>query len=390
IIKYTVNRPYQYVFTDFIYQYRYLLLALAVGALPLCGMSAYVLQLRRRHMTTTRDNERKLKNITDNINGGVVVLVPNAGLKIVYANEGFLALIQYTKAEHEQLLAQDYVTYVHPQDIDQLNVLVGRMGGETEHISIRLRIVRRDGSYVPTLFNGTIAENADGTKELYCVIMDISEQIRMIEQLDLEQKRYGLIVEKSGEIIYEMDLVRRQALVSLKFLEKFGWSFPKTLLGTDDESLLSLWRVCEADASLLAARTAELLQHHVANVCTVRLCRTDDTALWCEISQYPMLDSQGNLCSVVGRILDVDESMREKEALRRQSRTDPMTGLCNKEAFHEESTAYLATCDARHAAVIFLDLDHFKNVNDTLGHIAGDQVIVDTARQLEMLFSSED
>ncbi|WP_291379392.1 diguanylate cyclase [Demequina sp.] len=70
--------------------------------------------------------------------------------------------------------------------------------------------------------------------------------------------------------------------------------------------------------------------------------------------------------------------------LRRQARNDNLTGLANRVALWDQLTQRLAAADRRHArtAILFLDLDDFKMVNDTFGHAAGDQLLVEAARRI--------
>ena len=103
-----------------------------------------------------------------------------------------------------------------------------------------------------------------------------------------------------------------------------------------------------------------------------------------------MLDSEGNPLEILGLIRDVDRDMREKKNLAEKSRMDPLTGLYNKEAFRRESKEYLRQNLDEECAVLFVDLDHFKNINDLLGHMEGDKAIKDAAQTLKAIFSSQD
>ncbi|GAB4344532.1 MAG: hypothetical protein Kow006_00600 [Gammaproteobacteria bacterium] len=83
-------------------------------------------------------------------------------------------------------------------------------------------------------------------------------------------------------------------------------------------------------------------------------------------------------------IYDISEQTRAKEALAQLANLDDLTGLANRRAFHDGLRRELALCRRgdRHVAVLYLDLDGFKGVNDNLGHDAGDQVLRDVARRL--------
>ena len=103
-----------------------------------------------------------------------------------------------------------------------------------------------------------------------------------------------------------------------------------------------------------------------------------------------LLDEENRPVFIVGKILDVDAEIREKERLKQQSRLDGLTGLVNKKTFHEEVSAWLAANTAKGAGIIFVDLDHFKDVNDKLGHSVGDQAIQEAAKKLQRIFADFD
>ena len=80
---------------------------------------------------------------------------------------------------------------------------------------------------------------------------------------------------------------------------------------------------------------------------------------------------------------------QENALLREQNMRDPLTGLYTKAAFAETIQQFLDTRKLSPFAVIFLDLDHFKAVNDTFGHLTGDHILRDSARTLQRLFDAD-
>lgn len=80
--------------------------------------------------------------------------------------------------------------------------------------------------------------------------------------------------------------------------------------------------------------------------------------------------------------------LRENAVLEQKSRRDGLTGLLNKNTMVEETSRYLENNSALNAALIFLDLDNFKNVNDTLGHSIGDIAIKEAGKRLQDIFDN--
>ena len=103
-----------------------------------------------------------------------------------------------------------------------------------------------------------------------------------------------------------------------------------------------------------------------------------------------MQDSAGNVYQVLGLIRDIDREMSEKQRLAEEAQRDALTGLYNKEAFRQESIRYLRKCKDETCAVLFVDMDNFKEVNDTLGHMMGDQAIIAVSDTLKHVFAKSD
>ena len=89
---------------------------------------------------------------------------------------------------------------------------------------------------------------------------------------------------------------------------------------------------------------------------------------------------------------DVTERKRDEERIRRLVNFDALTGLPNRTMFASRFSQALGLTQrsGQHLALLYLDLDHFKNVNDSLGHQIGDELLVEIARRLQAVLREED
>jgi diguanylate cyclase (GGDEF)-like protein/PAS domain S-box-containing protein len=105
---------------------------------------------------------------------------------------------------------------------------------------------------------------------------------------------------------------------------------------------------------------------------------------WASAVYHPHRDSKGNITGVIGLIRDITARKKAEQQIEYQAYHDALTGLANRRLFNEHLSLALALAARRSCpvAVLFLDLDHFKLVNDTLGHTMGDVLLQEVARRL--------
>lgn len=119
-------------------------------------------------------------------------------------------------------------------------------------------------------------------------------------------------------------------------------------------------------------------------ICEYRSKNANDQMIWCTTTIY-MIVSGGHLRGVV-YIKDIEERKKKELELLRQSRIDPLTGLLNRAACLKEIDRILEESGGRKGALLIIDVDNFKAVNDTFGHVFGDKVLAGIAYRLRNLF----
>ncbi len=125
---------------------------------------------------------------------------------------------------------------------------------------------------------------------------------------------------------------------------------------------------------------------------TMRMLRRDGLISWQLLRLAPILDPYGRVLGIEGFATDVTSMKQAEASLVHQARSDALTGLANRLNFREATTRGLARIE-RHPGmigVLFLDLDGFKVVNDTMGHGAGDRVLQIVAERLRLVIRRED
>ncbi|MGP6157773.1 MAG: putative bifunctional diguanylate cyclase/phosphodiesterase [Vulcanimicrobiaceae bacterium] len=190
------------------------------------------------------------------------------------------------------------------------------------------------------------------------------------------------IVQNSPTILYRL---RGEPSFPLMYISsnitKFGHD-PTTLLRSPDwvEALVD-----SRDRATVDAAMACMLERGAqGDSIEFRLRTGSGDERWVENRYSPRRDEAGHLLEVEGIIIDIAERKAAEEKIALLARTDSLTGLANRAALLErlrQAFAFTAR-GARPFAILYLDLDYFKPVNDTLGHAAGDQVLRAVAERL--------
>ena len=123
-----------------------------------------------------------------------------------------------------------------------------------------------------------------------------------------------------------------------------------------------------------------------------RYLHASGSAVWVAINSTLVRDADGKPLHFLSQMQDITERRRHEAELRHMADHDPLTGLLNRRSFERElerHVAYVERYGPKGAAIV-LDLDHFKTINDTLGHSAGDELIVRVAHALRSRLRESD
>jgi len=204
--------------------------------------------------------------------------------------------------------------------------------------------------------------------------------LRLAEQAD-ELARLAMVAEHTDNQVVITDRERRIQWTNAAFTRQTGYAAeearghtPGQLLHSQHNDPATLRRVRGAIANGEAVR-AELLS--VAK---------DGREFWLEVDIQPLADDGGPVHGFVTVGTDITERRRLQEQLRRSARTDALTGLPNRAVVLDRVQRAIDHAQ-RHPgygfAVLFMDFDRFKQVNDTLGHAKGDELLRQIARRIE-------
>jgi diguanylate cyclase (GGDEF)-like protein/PAS domain S-box-containing protein len=206
-----------------------------------------------------------------------------------------------------------------------------------------------------------------------------------VEIARLQQKAFLLetLMDNSPDSIYFKDRDSRFALINRYAAERFGVGDPALAVGRTDFDYFT-----DEHAAQAFRDEQEILRTGLPLVnVEEKETKPDGGILWVSTTKLPLRDNEGNIVGTFGISRDITQRKEFEDQLERQAFYDRLTELPNRALFMNRLQHLFQRARRVEAnllfAVIYLDIDRFKGVNDSFGHQAGDELLIEVARRLE-------
>ncbi len=342
---------------------------------------------RRAAEDALRRSEAKFRGLFENVMEGVYQTARDG--RILVANPAFVNLLGYASAE-ELYQVPAGALYWYPSDRDTLVRRV-ESAGELRNEECVLR--RKDGSMLVVVDNCRVVRDKRGRVSGYeGTLTDITERKKAETAVFQAKERAQVTLQSIGDAVITTDSEGRidymnpvaESLIGWESREAQGQKIGDVLTVIND-----LTREAAESPVMRCLREGQVLGLSQHTVMVGR--RGQEIAI--QDSAAPIRDRAGNLIGAVMVFHDVSKERRLHRALHYQASHDALTGLINRREFENRLNAAVEDAkqdkDARHA-LLYLDLDQFKLVNDTCGHPAGDQLLRQITGMLQSRIRSGD
>jgi diguanylate cyclase (GGDEF)-like protein/PAS domain S-box-containing protein len=298
-----------------------------------------------------------------------------------FVSEGCLALTGYPPEELLGNAGRSYESIIHPQDRDRVRDAVGRALSGGLCFNVEYRLMHADGSVKWVWERGTAPPCVQGQPPtIHGFIQDITQRHLQEKALREAEQRYRSIFENANEGIFQTTADGHYLEVNPALAAIYGYRSAAELISALDDIAAQLY----VDPGRRREFTETLRQNDTLVNFESQVFRKDRTIIWISENAHVVRDADGNVLYYEGTVEDITARKNYEQRIAHQATHDVLTGLPNRALLVERIE--MAITDAPRTgtcfAVVFIDLDNFKTVNDTMGHATGDLLIREVAKRL--------
>ena len=346
----------------------------ALAALAALGI-LFTIKLLEWVFAERERSERRFKALVQH--AADMIVVTDASGRLTYVSPSFEEQLGYGPSQATSLIGGDLA---HPDDLKQLTPLFGNaQPGAGDPLAFEVRIRAVDGLW--HWFDVTVTDLLDdpNVAGLVSNLHDITDRKASEAALAEAEERFRTSFDEAP---IGMILVSRKGRI-LRANRALG-----DIVGRPQDKLtgMSVQEITHPDdreASL--SWTTRLMAGEVSNYqIEKRYLHADGHAVWTSLHASFVRDPDGNPLYAIGQIEDITERRAMSAMMAHAAIHDPLTDLPNRVLFTDRLELALARSlrGSRHVAVVFLDLDHFKLINDSMGHDRGDQLLRAVAERI--------
>ncbi|MCB2061146.1 MAG: EAL domain-containing protein, partial [Novosphingobium sp.] len=303
---------------------------------------------------------------------------------IDYFNRSWAQYVGLTKEEFDTDFDELTRKYFHREDQARVGEIWNRSIETGQIFEIEFRVLHNSGEYRWAMARAQPHRDKNGTiVRWYGTCTDIHERVLAENKLRQSQILQSSILDASADSIKILDLDATILMINAPGVRAKGAKDASDIVGN---YWIDFWPAKYRGAARRAVRKA---RHGETARFIGSFTLPKGKSKWWDVVVSPIRDDAGEIKTLLCISRDITEQRKTAERLRIASECDFLTSLPNRRAFeaHLKKVTARARDNGRNVGLMLLDLDHFKHVNDTLGHLAGDHLLQVLAKRLQACVS---
>jgi len=331
-------------------------------------------------------HQRKVLRHIMNASEFISVQGYNEKHEVIYWNKASEVLYGYSK---EEAYGQTLETLIIPLSLrKQVSTAINNWIQNGENIpSAQITLIDKNGNDIHVFSQHFMIKLDDGQYQMYCVDINLGE-INILQKELLTQKNFlQTIINVIPDLIWLKD-TEGKYLACNTMVERFYGAKESEILGKYDFDFVDakIAQSFKKKDQIALEKGGFLINEEL-------LTFTDGSysGLF-EIIKTPMKDGEGNVIGILGIARDITQRKLKEEQLIRYANYDRLTGLANRTLFMDRLSHLMSKrkSDKYYSALLFIDLDHFKSINDTFSHSTGDEILKVISKSLQSVVRKED
>lgn len=328
------------------------------------------------------ENEISFQEVTEFLPNGVIVMEIEGQFVINYANHEHCKILGVTDIFKEDGTSIALVDYIYGEDKRWVLSDMFECFYQEKNVDMEFRIKDTKGNLKWIRFFGRIMTSATGKQLFYATLKDLSDRRDITDKLHLEKVLFHKVAELAKEILFRVDL--KTNVIHFLGQDISNFSIPP-VMNNFPNCILGLNRIYEEDIPVFVNMVNDFTNGN-DGVVELRLKMRDDQAEWYQIVYSLIKNSDEETILAIGKILNINEH----KVMEEKAKIDLLTGFYNKVTTGLTIDKLISVMSDNQYAVFLIDLDHFKEINDNLGHYFGDMVLRETADEIRRCFRDGD
>lgn len=341
------------------------------------------------NLITMEMNFETMASVMENMITGICVFELKDGkISPVYLNEGVSRMLGYSVQETRQAF-KNVRNSIIQEDIPVLEQAVIDVLRDDGAVDFELRTVTLSGGMRWLQIRANLYARQKDSYLVAAVIIDATERKNIEEELRQQAERFHLVAAAEGEMIFDYnaktdvmmirsaaDNLNRNELIFNNYFEQFDYSY-----------------IHEEDVPLFFEVFRGALKSSKHDKVELRNKRFEGEFKWYQCSLTSMSGVEGYVTRIIGRLVNIHDRKLKEMDLKVKAEKDALTGMYNKGAAEQLIAKCIREDKEKEGvlhALMMVDLDNFKEVNDILGHAQGDKVLSETAGKILNNFKGSD